>query len=139
MQQHVKGRACKVSTKLRTQRTMRKVVEESRPVLISSRNSVFLGPTTISPAMHVTLALRVLFCSILWRRRPKGVPSEGRKVVKAEALSVASVQHDQCWRKQETRMRDAERRPVVTRFFCPPLMPRTMSLPTSVSWHTCAS
>ena len=28
-------------------------------------------------------------------------------------------------------------RPVVTRFFWPPLMPRTISLPTSVSWHTC--
>lgn len=36
-------------------------------------------------------------------------------------------------------MRVAERRPVVTRFFWPPLMPRTMSLPTSVSWHTCTS
>ena len=31
------------------------------------------------------------------------------------------------------------RAPVVTRFFWPPLMPRTMSLPTSVSWHTCTS
>ncbi len=29
--------------------------------------------------------------------------------------------------------------PVVTRFFWPPLMPRTMSLPTSVSWHTCTA
>lgn len=27
--------------------------------------------------------------------------------------------------------------PVVTRFFCPPLMPRIMLLPTGVSWHTC--
>jgi hypothetical protein len=60
-------------------------------------------------------------------------------VVKREAVSVANVRHDQCWCQQEARMRDAEHRPVVTRFFWPPLMPRTMSLPTSVSWHTCAS
>ena len=29
-------------------------------------------------------------------------------------------------------------RPVVTRFFWPPLMPLTMSFPTRVSWQTCA-
>ena len=47
--QGAQGWTWRVCTKLRMQRTMRKVVDESRPVLISSRNSVFLGPTTISP------------------------------------------------------------------------------------------
>ena len=58
-------RTWRVCAKLRVQRTMRKVVEESRPVLISSRNSVFLGPTIISPgARNVkTVSWTVRSCS----------------------------------------------------------------------------
>ena len=42
--------ACCRCTKFRIHFTMRKVVELSRPVDISSKKRVVLGPTTISPA-----------------------------------------------------------------------------------------
>ena len=52
----------RMRTMLRMHETIWYVVEESRPVLISSMNSVLQGPTTISPAgtqcMLMSIALQ---------------------------------------------------------------------------------
>ena len=45
---------------LRMHLTIRKVVELSRPVLISSRNSTLFGPTNISPERSITFVIEWL-------------------------------------------------------------------------------